>query len=67
MINTNVFEQILKDVSAEDLHALMRIMGEPFDSFANALAKGSIRNWRRLLGTISLSKEAFWSTMKNSF
>lgn len=34
MINTNVFEQILKDVTAEDLDALMRIMGEPFDSFA---------------------------------
>lgn len=43
MINTNVFEQILKDVAAEDLDALMRIMGEPFDSFANALAKGSIK------------------------
>lgn len=43
MINTNVFEQILKDVTAEDLDALMRIMGEPFDSFANALAKGSIK------------------------
>lgn len=43
MINTNEFEQRLKDMSAEDLDALMRRMGEPFDSFANALAKGSIK------------------------
>lgn len=67
MINTKEFEQRLKDMSAEDLDALMQRMGEPFDRFANALAKEVSRNWRRLLGTISLFKEAFWSTMKNSF
>ena len=37
------FEERLKGMSAEEVDALMRRMGKPFDDFAQALATGSIK------------------------
>ena len=37
------FEERLKGMSAEEVDALMRRMGKPFDDFAQALATGGIK------------------------
>lgn len=37
------FEEKLKGMSVEEIDALMRRMGKPFDDFAQALATGSIK------------------------
>ena len=38
------FEQFLHQMSKEDLDKWLRRKGQPFDSFANALAGGAIAN-----------------------
>ena len=38
------FEQFLRQMSKEELDEWLRIKGQPFDSFANALAGESIAN-----------------------
>ena len=38
------FEQLLHQMSKEDLDNWLRMKGQPFDTFANALAGGAIAN-----------------------